>query len=448
MPAPVECLDVESWHAFDDGTLPSDQGERLEAHLESCPICQERICRDEESGDALRRLGRQFGDPTLVPADPTLVQVLKRLHEVKVPDRLASDRPVDLYFLQPADRPDILGNLGNYQVEEVIGQGGMGIVLKAYEPALHRHVAIKVMAAAVAGSVTARRRFTREAQAAAAVCHENIVPVYGVNEVDGLPCLIMQFVAGESLQDRLDRTGPLELTEIVHIGQQTAAGLAAAHAQGLIHRDIKPANLLLQDNPVRIKITDFGLARMADNVQLTQDGVVTGTPEYMAPEQARGETVDHRADLFSLGSVLYAMATGASPFRGNSTVAILRQVSDQTPAPIRTLNTNMPEWLDVLVTRLLSKNPAERFQSAGEVAGLLAGYLAHLEQPGKVVVPEMPKVAKTKAKPFRVLVNWFPGFIVLVAAGLGGAAGFAGCGVQIAPKKRPSKKSPKDCPAC
>src|SRR5262249_48659603 len=150
---------------------------------------------------------------------------------------------------------------------------------------------------ALAGSATARRRFTREAQAAAAVCHDHIVPVHGVHETDGLPYLVMQYVAGESLQARLDRTGALAVTEVVRIGLPTASGRAAAHAQGLIHRDVKPANLLLEDGLARIKITDFGLARMADDVGLTGAGVVAGTPEYMAPEQARGEVIDHRADL-------------------------------------------------------------------------------------------------------------------------------------------------------
>src|SRR5205085_4559466 len=158
------------------------------------------------------------------------------------------------------------------------------------------------------------------------------------NEAGGLPYLVMQYVAGESLQDRLDRAGLLEVTEVVRIGMQTAAGLAAAHAQGLIHRDIKPANLLLENGLARVKITDFGLARSIDDVQLTQNGVVTGTPEYMAPEQARGEPVDHRADLFSLGSVLYAMCIGVPPFRGSTTLAVLRQVSDQEPTPIRSLH--------------------------------------------------------------------------------------------------------------
>jgi serine/threonine protein kinase/DNA-directed RNA polymerase subunit RPC12/RpoP len=436
MPASVECLEVEGWQALDDATLSSEQLERWECHLEACPVCQKRISQAEDSGDALRRLGRKLGDPTEVPADPTLVQVLERLHEVKIPDRLTPIAPADLFFLQPAERPEILGNLGNYEVEDVIGQGGMGVVLKAYEPTLHRHVAIKVMAAAVAGSATARRRFTREAQAAAAVCHENIVPVYGVNEVGSLPYLVMQFVVGESLQDRLDRTGPLELAEIVRIGLQTAAGLTAAHAQGLIHRDIKPANLLLENDTGRVKITDFGLARMIDDVQLTQDGVVTGTPEYMAPEQARGEQVDHLADLFSLGSVLYAMATGGPPFAASSAVAVLRQVSDETQPPIHALNPDMPAWLDAIIARLMAKDPAQRYQSAAEVADLLSGFLAHLEQPALYPAPEIPNAngndrQRSSAKEKRatgLLLSLLAGCLLLMALGFGLAAWFEGFG--------------------
>jgi serine/threonine-protein kinase len=201
----------------------------------------------------------------------------------------------------------------------------------------------------------------------------------------------MQYVAGESLQDRLDRAGPLEVGEAVRIAFQTASGLAAAHAQGLIHRDIKPANLLLENGLGRVRITDFGLARTADGVGLTQAGVVAGTPEYMAPEQARGEPVDHRADLFSLGGVLYAMCTGQPPFRGTSPLAVMRQVSDESPAPIRSLNARAPEWLEILAQRLLAKAPADRFQSAAEVAALLEGYQAHLCQPQSVAAPELPR---------------------------------------------------------
>src|SRR5262249_51410538 len=266
--------------------------------------------------------------------------------------------------------------LGHYEVLEVVGQGGMGVVLKGYEPLLRRLVAIKVLASALAGSEAARQRFIREARSAAAVCHHHVVAVYGVAEADGLPYLVMQYVAGESLQTRLDREGALEIEEAVRIGLQTALGLAAAHAQGLIHRDIKPANLLLEGGS-RVKITDFGLARMIDDLPLTQDGVLAGTPEDMAPEQARGQAVDHRADLFSLGSVLSAACTGTSPFRGPSAVAVLRQVSDEAPAPVRSLNPDVPAWLESLIDRLMAKGPADRFQGAAEVAALLEGYLAH-----------------------------------------------------------------------
>src|SRR5581483_6609315 len=140
---------------------------------------------------------------------------------------------------------------------------------------------------------------------------------------------------GMSLQERLDQGGPLELEAILRIGMQTAAGLAAAHAQGLIHRDVKPANILLEGGMERVKITDFGLARAADDASLSQSGVVAGTPHYMAPEQARGEALDHRADLFSLGSVLYAMCTGRPPFRAATSLAVLRRVADEPPRPVQ-----------------------------------------------------------------------------------------------------------------
>jgi serine/threonine protein kinase len=431
MPAPPECPGLECWPALVAGALPPDEQERCERHLESCPVCQERLDCAEECRDNLLRLARQVGDPTATPANPTLTHILERLHEGMRQGRADPAEPPDLYFLRPANRPGVLGLLGDYEVQEVIGQGGMGVVLKALDPALHRVVAIKVLAAAIAGSATARRRFTREAQAAAAVCHDHIITVHGVHEVDGLPYLVMQYVAGESLQQRLDRTGPFEVAEVVRIGLQTASGLAGAHAQGLIHRDVKPANLLLENGLARVKITDFGLARMVDDVPLTQAGVVAGTPEYMAPEQARGETVDHRADLFSLGSVLYALCTGVPPFRASTPLAVLRQVAEQAPTPIRSLNPEVPGWLEALVARLMVKDPARRFQSAAEVATLLEGYLAHLRQPATVAAPKLPpspsggrpglSAAKLLAGAGRRFPRrlWPAALVLLMALGLG-----------------------------
>src|SRR5262245_56050033 len=282
MLAPVDCPEIECWQALFGDSVTDAERERYERHLETCPTCQERAHRLEEEAN-LRRLGRAVGGPTIAAADPTLVGVLEKLHDSKPPEQGTGAAPADLYFLRPSDRPELLGTLGNYEVQEVIGQGGMGVVLKALDPALHRLVAIKVMAAGIAGRVTARKRFEHEAKAAAAVSHDHIVTVHGVHEADGLPYLVMQYIAGESLQQRIDRDGPLELTEIVRIGLQTASALAAAHAQGLIHRDIKPANILLENGVARVKITDFGLARMVDDAALTQSGTVAGTPEFIAP---------------------------------------------------------------------------------------------------------------------------------------------------------------------
>jgi Protein kinase domain len=289
-----------------------------------------------------------------------------------------------LDFLGHSDKPGALGRLGHYEVLEVIGRGGMGIVLRAVDEKLQRVVAIKVMAAQLATNATARKRFTREAQAAAAVTHDHIVTIHAVEEANGLPYLVMQYVSGASLQERLDRSGPLELREIVRIGMQTAAGLAAAHAHGLIHRDIKPANILLENGVERVRITDFGLARAVADASLTQSGVVAGTPQYMSPEQARGEAVDQRTDLFSLGSVLYAMCTGRPPFRADSGMAVLKRVCDDTPSAIRETNPDLPDWLVAIVTKLHAKNPADRFQSATEVADLLRDHLAHLQHPSVV----------------------------------------------------------------
>src|SRR5206468_237440 len=143
-----------------------------------------------------------------------------------------------------------------------------------------------------------------------------------------------------------------------------AAGLAAAHAQGLVHRDVKPANILLENGIERVRLTDFGLARAADDASLTQSGVVAGTPEYMAPEQAAGGTVDHRADLFSLGSVLYAMCAGRPPFRAGGTLAVLKRVCEEAPRPLPEVNPEVPDWLVGIIARLQAKDPADRFQTA------------------------------------------------------------------------------------
>ena len=307
---------------------------------------------------------------------------------------VAAPEPIDwsevdfsVEHLDPSDDANVLGQLGGYDVLAIIGRGGMGVVLKAFDRELKRFVAIKALSPHLAHSSVARKRFAREAQAAAAVVNPHVIAIHHVQPTGRLPFLIMPLLTGESLAQRLKSRAPLELTEVLRIGMQAAVGLAAAHDQGLVHRDVKPANIFLEKGVERVVITDFGLARAADDVSMTRLGVVAGTPEYMSPEQARGEALDGRSDLFSLGCVLYEMATGVSPFRSDSTIATLRRIVDDKPAAFASLAPELPPWFSRIVERLLSKDPAQRFASATEVSQLLEACLSHLQQPTAVPLP-------------------------------------------------------------
>ena len=244
----------------------------------------------------------------------------------------------------------------------------MGVVYQAEDIALKRLVALKAMLPALAASASNRARFLREARAVAALEHENVVAVYQVGEDRSVPFLAMQFLKGKTLEDRVRRDGRLPPAEVLRIGRETAAGLAAAHARGMVHRDIKPANLWLESERGKVKILDFGLARAAGgDSQLTQQGAIIGTPAYMAPEQANGQPVDGRCDLFSLGCVLYRLCTGQLPFRGADTIATLLAVATVQPPPPRNLNAAVPAALSRLVMRLLEKKAAARPASAKAV---------------------------------------------------------------------------------
>jgi serine/threonine protein kinase len=288
-----------------------------------------------------------------------------------------------LECLQPSTRPDSLGRLGHYEVLQVLGRGGFGIVFRAFDEMLQRVVALKVMAPQLAATSPARKRFLREARSSAQVRHENVVQVYEVAE-QPLPYLAMEFIPGETLQQKLDRVGPLSVPETLRIGRQIAEGLAAAHATDLIHRDIKPGNVLLEGGQQKVKITDFGLARAADDASISQSGIISGTPMYMAPEQAQGRMLDQRADLFSLGSVLYQIVAGRPPFRASTAVAVLKCVAENQPRAIREIIPETPQWLCDIIAKLHAKNPDERYQSAREVADVLADCEAQLKATAKL----------------------------------------------------------------
>jgi serine/threonine-protein kinase len=376
---------------LEDGLGESDRV-AVEKHLDECNSCCETL--ESFAGD----------DSWWKDASSLLTPIDGAAAGNEKPLRLLQSSPLSsvetmvgemsLDFLEPSDSPAMLGRLGQYDIIEPLGCGGMGIVLKGYDQDLNRYVAIKVLAPHYATSSAARKRFAREAQASAAVVHPHVVAIHGVSSDSALPYLVMPYVQGESLQQRIDAAGPLKLKETLRISMQAAKGLQAAHEQGLVHRDIKPGNILLERGVDRVLLTDFGLARAVDDASMTRSGVIAGTPQYMSPEQARGDAVDHRSDLFSLGSVLYAMCAGRPPFRAESTMGLLNWIVEGSPRPIREVNPDVPEWLAAIIERLHSKPPEDRFESSGELADLLERCLAHVQQPQTQPLPDSLRIRR------------------------------------------------------
>ena len=295
----------------------------------------------------------------------------------------------------PPAAPGEAGTLGPYRVVKELGKGGMGAVYLAVDTRLDRKLAIKVMLPEFAADSVAKERFLREARAAAKISHDNVVIVHEADERDGVPYIAMQYLQGYPLDEYLKTKGAPALPHVLRIARETALGLAAAHALGLVHRDIKPANLWLEAPYGRVKVLDFGLAKPVDaEAELTKSGAVVGTPAYMSPEQARGQKVDARTDLFSLGAVLYRLCTGKTPFDGPNVMAVLMALGTEDPTPVRELNPNVPEPLAQLIHQLLAKKPDDRPQTATEVAKVLRAILEQLAAP---TAPESPVPMATAA---------------------------------------------------
>jgi tRNA A-37 threonylcarbamoyl transferase component Bud32 len=264
--------------------------------------------------------------------------------------------PVQVEGLRPPQQPGEMGRLGPYRVLDILGKGGMAAVYRAEDTHLRRPVALKVMLPSLIDSDVARQRFLREGQAAAAIKHDHVVTIYQVGEDGGVLFLAMELLEGESLEDRLERQGRLPVADVLRIGREIALGLSAAHAQDLIHRDIKPANIWLEGEAGRVKVLDFGVARVGGDVQITRTGLFVGTPAYMSLEQAAGKDIDARCDLFSLGEVLYRMATGELPFKGDGPLGVLYAIANTPPVPPWEINPALPEALSQLILNLLAKD--------------------------------------------------------------------------------------------
>ena len=380
--APVSSCDPSMIEGFLQNTLQKTEEQRFTCHLNECRRCRDLLERSAGDATAWKELADVLKDSS---HDSVSLSSNAGFPE-ESPEVSLQIRNV-LGILAPTDAPSMPGRLGTYEVSGVIGSGGMGVVLKAHDSSLDRVVAIKVLAPHLASSGAARKRFAREAKAAAAVLHPNVIAIHGVSNDADLPYLVMPYVRGQSLQRRLEQDAPLTTSETLRIGQQIAAGLAAAHAQGLVHRDIKPANIMLEEGVERVTITDFGLARAVDDATMTRSGVIAGTPQYMSPEQARGEPIDARSDLFSLGSVLFAMCTGRSPFRAGTSYGVLHRITHDTPRPVHEINSEVPSWFSRLIERFHAKQPDERIQTASQAEQLLLECIAYMEQPDKQPLP-------------------------------------------------------------
>jgi serine/threonine protein kinase len=266
--------------------------------------------------------------------------------------------------------------LSHYRIIETIGEGGMGVVYKALDTRLDRPVALKFLPPRLLCDAEARERFEHEARAASALNHPNITTIYEIDEAEGRCFIAMEYIEGKSIRE-LVKEGPLAIEKITDIALQIGNGLDAAHNKNIIHRDIKSANIMRTDTG-QAKIMDFGLAKVKGVTVLTREGTTLGTVAYMSPEQARGEEVDHRSDIWSLGVVLYEMLTGELPFEGDREAAILYSVVHERPRPLKEAKPDAPPELVKIINRALKKKPESRYQSATEMLIDLTAYKERL----------------------------------------------------------------------
>ncbi len=417
----LACPSEERLLALVNGKLPPDATVEMNRHIGECPRCASAVAQLCGNAFAQRAAGLD-GDRHTSPPQKSNATYASGTDATLPPSNkpaAATTQPDDgLTFLSPSLQADELGRLGPYRVLKILGRGGMGMVLQAEDSNLGRLCAIKVMLPELARKPEMKERFLREARAAALIEHDNIVPIYQVGEDRGLPYIAMPYLKGASLEHWLEKKGnrwqgnvlgkPIAVPQILKIGREIAKGLAAAHERGLVHRDIKPDNIWLDATAGgRVRILDFGLARQnetareakSDNKNLTRTGMILGTPAYMAPEQAQGKTdqIDGRADLFSLGCILYRMCAGRTPFDGNDMISTLISVAVDEPAPPVKFNPAIPQSLSDLVMKLLAKDRNLRPSSANEVATALQSIEKEYRAPAQPNLQPLVSPASAKS---------------------------------------------------
>lgn len=372
----ISCPSRQAWEAELEAHEPDSQ---MLEHLEKCPECRqviEGLAADsnwwQEAGDTLATPVAELSHVT-----DTICPLSDEPIEATRTDPLCQHEIAQLQAMLPmASHPELLARIGRYELEQLIGRGGMGLVFRALDTELHRVVAVKTLAMYLLPVRTARERFIREGRAAALLSHPHIVPMYDVITEPPVPALVMQYIAGPTLEGWIEQRGAMSWQDALRIGAQLADALSAAHTEGLVHRDIKPSNVLLEADGARASLTDFGLVRAMDAATLTHSGMLTGTPHFMSPEQARGEEVDGRSDLFSLGSMLYFAMTGQPPFRGREPMSVLHSLCHSQHTPLCRVNREIPLEVSRLVDRLLAKQVKQRPASSRQVRDELRSLLS------------------------------------------------------------------------
>ncbi|HEV8072018.1 MAG TPA: protein kinase [Planctomycetaceae bacterium] len=446
------------------GKLNRSRAEAIAQHLDTCPTCLDALREwviSDEILEAVQAGRAANSEPTktmylpigrirdavstwLVAHDDTRTD-----HEA-LPPSLADFKTV----LSPPQSADEIGRIADFRVLRLLGIGGMAAVFEAEDTRLKRRVALKLLHPGTASKPGANERFLRESQSAAALKHEHVVTIHQVGLHEGTPFLVLELLHGETLEDHLARTGRLNVPEIIRIGREIAEGLAAAHAGGLLHRDIKPANIWLEgpesSNPAksasrddghvesvappvesnrlphsepasgRVKILDFGLAKSwSAEPEISHAGMMIGTPRYMAPEQVAGDALDPRTDLFSLGCVLYRMATGRAPFGGSDLLSVLRALACEEPPPVRTLNPQVPAALSDLISQLISKSADQRPSSAQEVVHRLQAIADDLAAGRGFVAPANGLMEREPQGHRGRVFTWFAAIALMILLPLG-----------------------------
>ena len=418
---------TRSLESFLAGQASSEETLAIEEHLTSCAICQSRVQENAANVEAWKEVGGILREnPPPVSADVS-VALQGIIEQVQTPNCLVSSQQ-DLQEREQAaiqylqlwldqtkgvmnSRKQLLGTLSQYEITDVIGQGGMGLVLKAFDPSLNRIVAIKTLPQILVEDETARRartNFLREAQLAAALRHSNLIEVYAVDSWKGTPYLVMPYLRS-TLQNTVSARR-LNLRDILLICKRVAEALAAIHEKGMVHRDVKPSNVLMDDSFDSLVLSDFGLARDLNLAGQTLSGLLIGTPEFMSPEQAEGRKLDVRSDIFSLGSLMYWLATGRSPFQAESTYGIIRKLCEEPHVPVRFYRDDLPKWFGRLLDQLLVKNPENRKVTARQLASQIDQCLEHCERPSQVQLPRFlpnPKFGTTLVGAVGVCVTAF-----------------------------------------